>query len=176
VRQAIDQGLDAVILNPTAMIGPYDCRLSYCNAGLLAMCGGRLPALIEGGFDWVDVRDVAESAIRAAEDAPAGRRYILGGHWASVRDLARLAHEITGARVPRWVCPMGLARLAAPLVAAWAGMTGRRALLTGAGLQPLRGNRRISHALAEHELGHRSRPLRDTVADTLRWFEEHRPP
>ena len=175
VRQAIAQDLDAIILNPTAMIGPHDYRRSYSNAGLLVMCGGRLPALVEGGFNWVDVRDVASGAICAEEQAPAGRRYILGGHGASVQDLAMLAHEINGARVPGLVCPMWLARLAAPLVTAWCAVTGGRALLTSAGLRPLRGNQHISHALAERELGYRPRPLRDTVADTLRWFEEHDP-
>jgi dihydroflavonol-4-reductase len=175
VRQAAAQGQDVVILNPTAIIGPHDYRRSYSNAGLLAMCGGRLPALVEGSFNWVDVRDAAAGAIRAEEQAPAGRRYILGGHGASVQELAMLAHEINGVRVPRLVCPMWLARLAAPLVAAWCAVTGRRALLTSAGLRPLRGNRHISHALAERELGYRPRPLRDTVADTLRWFKEHDP-
>jgi len=175
VRQATTQGLDAIILNPTAMIGPHDYRRSYSNAGLLAICGGRLPALVEGGFNWVDVRDVAAGAIRAEEQAAAGRRYILGGHGASVQELAMLAHEINGVRVPGLICPMWLARLAAPLVTAWCAVTGGRALLTSAGLRPLRGNRHISHALAERELGYRPRPLRDTVADTLRWFEEQDP-
>jgi dihydroflavonol-4-reductase len=175
VQQAAAQGLDAIILNPTAMIGPHDYRRSYSNAGLLTMCGGRLPALVEGGFNWVDVRDVATGAIHAEEQAAAGRRYILGGHWASVQELARLAHDINGARVPGLVCPMWLARLAAPLVTTWCAVTGRRALLTSAGLRPLRGNRHISHALAERELGYRPRPLRDSVADTLHWFEEQDP-
>ena len=68
----------------------------------------------------------AAGANRAEEQALAGRRYILGGHEASVQDLAMLAHEINGVRVPRLVCPMWLARLAAPLVAAWCAVTGRR--------------------------------------------------
>ncbi len=175
VRQALAEGLDAIVLNPTAVIGPHDYRLTPCNAGLLALCGGRLPALVEGGFNWVDVRDVATSAIRAEERSPAGRRYILGGRWASLRELAALAHEINGARVPRWICPMWLARLAAPLVTSWCALAGQRALLTGSGLRPLRGNRHISHALAERELGHQPRPLRDTMTDTWHWFEEHHP-
>ena len=61
VRSAIEGGLDAVILHPTAIIGPHDYRLGYSNAGLMGICCGRVPALIEGGYDWVDVRDVVVS-------------------------------------------------------------------------------------------------------------------
>jgi dihydroflavonol-4-reductase len=165
------RGLDAIILYPTALIGPYDYRQGFPNAGLRAICEGRLWALIEGGFDWVDVRDVAQGALQAAERAPAGARYILSGHWASLHDLAVLAREITGAPVPRLVFPMALARIGAPFVAAACRLLGKRPLYTSAALVPLAGNRNISHARAANELGHQPRPLRRTVVDTMQWFE-----
>ena len=171
VRQGMARGLDAVILYPTAMIGPYDYRQGFPNAGLRAICEGRLWALVEGGFDWVDVRDVSKGALHAAERAPAGARYILSGHWASLHDLALLAREITGAPVPRLVCPMGLARVGAPFVTAACHLLGKQPLYTSAALVPLAGNRNISHARAANELGYRPRPLRRTVVDTMQWFE-----
>ena len=70
VRQGIEQGLDAIILNPTGVIGPHDYKLSYFGEVLLAMAQGKLPALVEGGFDWVDARDVVQGALRAEERAP----------------------------------------------------------------------------------------------------------
>jgi dihydroflavonol-4-reductase len=165
------RGLDAVILYPSALIGPYDYRQGLPNAGLQAICEGRLWALVEGGFDWVDVRDVAEGALRAAEHAPAGAKYILSGHWASLQELAKLAREIAGTPVPRLVCPMGLARIGAPFVSAACRLAGRRPLYTSAALVPLAGNCNISHARATRELGYQPRPLRRTVVDTLQWFE-----
>jgi dihydroflavonol-4-reductase len=170
VRQGMARGLDAVILYPTAMIGPYDYRQGFPNAGLRAICEGRLWALVEGGFDWVDVRDVAQGALRAAERAPAGARYILSGHWASLHDLAVLAREITGTPVPRLMCPMGLARISAPFVTAACRLLGKRPLYTSAALVPLAGNQDISHARATRELGYQPRPLRRTVVDTMQWF------
>jgi dihydroflavonol-4-reductase len=160
-----------VILYPSAIIGPCDYRQGFPNAGLLAICEGRLWALVEGGFNWVDVRDVAEGALRAAEHAPAGAKYILSGHWASLHDLAELAREITGVPVPRLVFPMWVARIGAPFVAAACRLAGRRPLYTSAALQPLDGNGEISHARAARELGYQPRPLRETVVDTLQWFE-----
>ncbi len=171
VRQATARGLDAVILYPTAIIGPHDHRQGYPNEGLLAICEGRLWALIEGGFNWVDVRDVAGGALQAAELAPPGARYILSGHWASLCDLAELAREIAGTPVPSLVFPLWMARIGAPFVATACRLTGRRPIYTSAALVPLAGNRAISHARATRELGYQPRPLRQTVVDTLQWFE-----
>ena len=171
VRQGMARGLDAVILYPTAIIGPYDYRLGFPNAGLRAICKGRLWALVEGGFNWVDVRDVVDGALRAGERAPAGARYILSGHWASLHELAELARAITGAPVPRLVFPLWLGRIGAPFVEAVCRLTGKRPLYTSEALKPLGGNRHISHGRATRELGYQPRPLRETVVDTLQWFE-----
>jgi dihydroflavonol-4-reductase len=173
VRQAVEQGLNAVILYPTAIIGPYDFGPSHIGDVLLALATGRLPALVESGFDWVDARDVSMGAICAAEQAPAGARYLLSGHWASVRRLAELTHAITGARIPRFTCPMVLARVGAPFATAVAHLTGRRPLFTSVSLEALRSNHQISHARATRDLGYQPRPLAETLRDTFRWFAEH---
>ena len=96
VQEGIANGLDAVILNPTAILGPHDYAPSHQGEVLLALARRMLPALVEGGFDWVDARDVAKGALSAAVRGTAGARYILSGHWVSVRELARLVGSITG--------------------------------------------------------------------------------
>jgi dihydroflavonol-4-reductase len=171
VRQGVARGLDAVVLNPTAIIGPHDYRLGYANAGLLAIRNGQLPVLVNGGFDWVDVRDVTQGAIEAAARAPCGSRYILSGHQASLHTLAKLVEEISGSRRPRIVVPMWLARPGVSLLTIWNGLTGRRSLYTPAALRPLRSNSQISHARATRDLGYRPRPLKESVADTLAWLK-----
>ncbi len=173
VRRGIEQGLDAVILNPTAVIGPYDHQLSYLGEFLLTLARGKMPALVEGGFDWVDVRDVVEAALRAEKMAPAGAKYIVSGHWAEVRDLAALSGEILGISIPGFVCPAWLARGSAPLVTAFNRITGNRQIYTSVSVRALTHcNRHISHDRAERELGYRPRPLRETLADTFLWFQE----
>ena len=76
VRYAIENGLNAIIVNPTAIIGPFDFHPSHQGQMLISMARGKLPALVEGGFDWVDVRDVVFGTIQAEKLAPAGARYI----------------------------------------------------------------------------------------------------
>ncbi|MBN1138038.1 MAG: NAD-dependent epimerase/dehydratase family protein [Anaerolineae bacterium] len=171
VRQGLARGLDAVVLYPSAIIGPYDYRLGFPNAGLLAICNGKLWALIDGGFDWVDVRDVVDGAIQAAARAPTGGRYVLSGHWASLRDLAVLANQVNGVKVPRLVLPMWVARLGAPFVAVGSILAGKRPLYTSAALQPLSGKQRSSHARATRDLDYCPRPLKETIGDTWQWFE-----
>lgn len=172
VRRALAQGLDAVILYPSAILGPHDFRLGFPNAGLLGLGNGRLWALVDGGFDWVDVRDVVSGALAAMERAPAGGRYILSGHWASLRDLADLVGLNTGDSKSRPIFPMWLARVGAPFSVAWSRLTGNRPLYTSAALKPLRVANRISHARATRELGYQPRPLDETVRETLQWFQD----
>jgi dihydroflavonol-4-reductase len=172
VQRGMERGLDAVIVNPTGMIGPYDFRPSHFGQVLLALGQGRLPALVTGGFDWVDVRDVVAGAMQAEERAPAGARYLLSGHWASLRELAGLVAEVTGAPVPRLVFPMWMARVGVPFGTHFTRLDGEHPLYTSVSLRALRSNRRVSHQRATRDLDYRPRPLRETLADTFRWFAE----
>jgi dihydroflavonol-4-reductase len=173
VRQAVNDGLDAVIVNPTAVIGPYDYKPSHIGQVLISLARRHLPALVEGGFDWVDSRDVALAAIIAAEVAPAGARYLLSGHWVSVLDLARVFEKLTGISAPSFVCPMGLAKTFVPLGEFFSRLVGSRSVYTSMSLEVLNSHRNISHARATSDLDYHPRPFSTTIADTLQWFIDH---
>lgn len=170
VRQAAGAGLDAVIINPTAVIGPYDYRPSHFGQALIMMAEGRIPVLLEGGFDWVDARDVAEGAIKAEQTAPAGSNYLLSGTWLSVREIATIVSQIAGRKPPALVCPVPVAGACAPVVTAISRWTGVRPLFTSISLKALAGNRNINHAKATRELGYEPRPIKETLSDTINWF------
>lgn len=172
VRKGIEKGLNAIIISPTAIIGPYDYKPSHFGEALLRLANGKLPALVSGGFDWVDVRDVVQGAMRAEERAPTGAKYILSGHWVSLREVAMLVEQITGVPAPKFVCPLWLASIGAPIISAFDRLACRRPLYTSVSLQALRGNRNIHHQKATLELGYHPRPFQETLIDTLRWFEE----
>jgi dihydroflavonol-4-reductase len=172
VRQGIEQGQDAVILNPTAILGPHDYQLSFLGEVLLSLARGKLPALIEGGFDWVDVRDVVDAAIRAENNAPLGAKYLLSGRWASVKELADLTESILGTPAPRITVPVWLARRGAPVMTLYNQLTGNRQLYSSVSIKAIcESNRLISHERASRELGFQPRPLRETLMDTFRWFQ-----
>jgi dihydroflavonol-4-reductase len=174
VQKGIEHGLDAVILIPSAIVGPYDFRPSFVGEGLLLMQRGGLPALPAGGYNWVDARDVAAGAVRAANKARPGSRYILSGHWHSIHEVAVMAAEISGTRPPRILIPLRLAELGLPFLERLATLRGSQPLYTRAMLSALRSNRHITHARASHDLGYSPRPFLETLTDTLAWFAQKR--
>jgi len=170
ILKGVERGLDAVMVNPTAVLGPHDYKMSQLGLVLVAMCKGWMPALIDGGFNWVDARDVADGAIRAAGSGRAGQRYLLGGQWASVRDLAALVSKHCGKKVPRFDAPNWLVwgfSVPAEYVAKW---TGTRPLVTRYMLRTLKGHRHISHQKAAQNFGYKPRALENTVRDTIDWY------
>ena len=174
VRRGIDRGLDAVILNPTSVIGPCDGGPSPMGQLFLDLHRRRLPALVAGGYDWVDVRDVAAAVMAAETQARCGENYLVSGHWHSVRELAELSRQATGVAAPRLQFPIFAARLWAPFQVALDRSRGRRPLYTPVSVRVMaESNRRISSAKAQAELGFRPRSLAESIRDTYRWFDEH---
>ncbi|HUT98974.1 MAG TPA: SDR family oxidoreductase [bacterium] len=170
VLAGVERGLDAVILHPSGVIGPWDYKPSRIGRFLLGLLRGRVPAAVAGGFDWVDARDVAAGALAAEERGRTGERYILSGHYATVGELVEFWGKISGARMPGWTSPMWLARLGAPFVGMYAKIFGAEPLFTTEALHALRGNRAYVRDKAERELGYSPRPLEETLTDTYAWF------
>jgi dihydroflavonol-4-reductase len=171
VRKGIEKGLDAVIVNPTGIVGPFDFRPSYMGEALIDFTQGNVPAGIAGGVDYVDVRDVVIGATRAEERAPSGSQYLLSGHWHSLPEFFAMLEEITGAPAPRVIIPMWLARFAIPLVAFADRRNGKSPRFTQATLRELQSNHNYNHQKATRDLDYHPRPLRETLTDTMRWFE-----
>lgn len=171
VSAAVEQGLDAVILNPCAVLGPYDFAPSPMGQVLLDLYHRRLPGLVDGGYTWVDARDVARAAIAAEQRGRSGERYLLTGEWRSVAEIAAHAEAATGVPAPSLVTPMWLARAVAPAAAGWARLRGRPGRFTPASLHPLRSKARFNNARARRELGFAPRPAAESVADAYAWFE-----
>jgi dihydroflavonol-4-reductase len=173
IRKGLELGLDAVLLAPSGVIGPYDYQPSQIGGILLALAQGKLPALVQEGFDWVDVRDVVQAALRAAEVAPIGAKYLLSGSWTSFPDLAKLIEDITGKAAPRLVMPAWMARRGAPMITAFNQATRQRLSVPNLPFTDLGScNSAISHERAASELNYHPRPLVQTLSDTLRWYQE----
>lgn len=174
VLDAGREGLDAVVINPTAIVGPHDYKPSLVGQVLIRLYNRSLPALVPGGYNWVDVRDVVNGAIAAMEKGRAGERYILGGHWASVKELAMIVEKVTGKKTVRFTVPTLLAKAGVPFIKAYAGITRRDPLYTFDSLRTLREvNKMISVEKARKELGYSPRDLEDTVRDAMDWFRDN---
>lgn len=170
VLASVDAGLDAVVVLPTAIIGPDDHGPSRAGRSLLKIWAGGMPLVTEGGHDWVDVRDVARGLIAAARFGRRGARYLLGGTWSSLNDLARGVAALAGQRGPRASVPMGLASAVAPATELAARLVGAEPWFTPAALHALRHHEFVDHGLAASELGYHPRTLAETLADTHTWW------
>jgi dihydroflavonol-4-reductase len=172
IQRGIARGLDAVTVNPTAVLGPHDYKPSPMGTVLLDLYHRRLPALLDGGFDWVDVRDVVSGALAAAEKGRTGERYLLSGQRRTISELAKTVEEVTGSRPPMFVSPMWLARASAPFAAGFARLLGKPPRLTAESLHALRNHQLVSHDKAVRELGYSARPLKETVSAAFDWFKQ----
>jgi dihydroflavonol-4-reductase len=172
VRRVVGRGLDAVVVNPTGVVGPVDEVPSRMGAVLLALWRRRLPAVVPGGFDWVDVRDVVAALRAAAERGRTGESYLIPGHRRAISQLADLARDCSGIAVTRRTAPAWTARTWSPLATVIARRTRSPLLPTREALRTLRSVPTVDGTKAARELGHHPRPIGQTVADLYRYFKE----
>ena len=167
VRTLIAKGLDAVIVNLSGVIGPFDFGPSRMGRVFLQLYERRIAGLVSGGFNWVDVRDVVAGALAAAERGRTGENYLLSGRWLTIRELASIAAEITGIAPPSLSSPMWLARSVAPLALLYSPAMRRPPLFTPESPAALAANRDLRSDKARRELDHVPRPTRETGAGDL---------
>jgi nucleoside-diphosphate-sugar epimerase len=172
VMKAAQAGLDAVIVCPTGVIGPYDFRGSELGEVIRGAAEAKPMFYVEGAYDFVDVRDVVDGLIAAAERGRRGEFYILGGYRMSVRYMLETVHEVTGRAFSRIKIPFSLAEFAAKFMPWIYLRTKSKPRFTPYSLEVLQSNSDISHAKAMKELGYKPRPVFETIADTVRWFFE----
>ena len=171
-RMILRDRLPAIIVNPTTPIGPRDIRPTPTGRILLDAARGRIPAFVDTGLNFAHVDDIAEGHLLAFERGRIGERYILGGENVLLRDLLAGIAGLSGRRAPRISLPrLPLYPLAFGAEAV-ARLTGKEPLLTLDGLRMSRYRMFFTSAKAERELGYRSRPYQEGVADALTWFRK----
>jgi dihydroflavonol-4-reductase len=174
VRNAIAEGLDAVIVNPSGIVGPNDYEPSRLGELLLQMRNRTLPVNIRGGFDFVDVRDVVAGMLAAERSGRTGENYLLSGHRLSMDEVAELAEGVTGVEGPRISMPLSIITGLAPLVVKLT-PADETPLITPESMHALRYSPNVSHYKASKELGYLPRPFIETIRDTYAWFDEFMP-
>ena len=172
VYEACKRGLNASILHPTGVLGPYDYKPSRMGQILMDIMNRKMLLTIKAGYNWVDARDVAKSAIKCINLGEAGQNYILSGKWASFPHIAeiissKLKIRTTYATFPLWAAYAGI-----PFSWIKSKITGKRSSLSRGGLHALAVQSKIvSNKLAQKTLGHEPRSLEKTINDTIDWMK-----
>lgn len=167
-----NDGLDAVLIFPTGLCGPYDYAVGHITQLMMDCLANRLPAGIKGGFDFVDVRDVAAGVVVACEKGVKGEGYILGNRYVPVREILDLVHEQAGVRHVKFMLPIWAARLLVPFFGLYYKIKRRLPVFTRYSIHTLTTNSAYSSDKAKKALGYKTRPFERTIADSLRWIRE----
>jgi len=165
-----EQGLPAVIVNPSTPIGPGDVKPTPTGRIVIEAASGRVPAFVDTGLNLAHVDDVAAGHLLAETRGTIGERYILGGENLSLRELFRRIALLAGRRPPTIALPIPALMPVAYLSEAVARLTGGNAFITVDSLRLARHKMYFTSAKAVAELGYSPRPVDRALEDAIAWF------
>jgi dihydroflavonol-4-reductase len=172
VQEQVAQGLDAVIVNPGFLLGPWDWKPSSGRMLLQIACKFA-PLAPTGGGTLCDIRDVTRGILAALERGQRGRNYVLGGHNLTYQAMWQLFADVTGGKPP-WFRAGPLMRVLGGRGGdLWGKLTGREPDLNSAAVAMSSQFHYYSSARAQAELGYQLRPARETVEAAWQWFQDH---
>lgn len=165
-----EQGLPAVIVNPSTPIGPRDIKPTPTGRMVVEAASGRMPAYLDTGLNFAHVDDVALGHLLAFERGKVGERYILGGDNMDLKSMLGLIAELSGRRAPWFKVPRRPLFPIAFVAEQISRFTHKEPFVTVDGLRLAAKKMYFTSAKAERELGYHSRPVKDGFVDALVWF------
>ena len=171
VRDLVSKGgLPAVIVNPSAPVGPRDRKPTPTGRLILEAARGQMPGYVDTGLNIVHVDDVAAGHLAAAEMGCVGERYILGGENLPLATILAEVARAAGQRAPRIRIPYAIAYSAAIGAELTARLRGNEPFITRDGVRMARKRMYFTSAKASRKLGYKPRPARVAIADAVGWF------
>ncbi|WP_101772258.1 NAD-dependent epimerase/dehydratase family protein [Peptostreptococcus faecalis] len=172
VLEAASKGLNACVVHPSGIAGPYDNGRGHITTLIIDYYKHRLVSGIYGGYDFVDVRDVANGIIAACDKGKSGECYILSNRYFKISEILDMLHEITGKKKIKRYLPYWFVKMTASLSEIYYKMLKQPPLFTSYSLYTLNSNSLFSHQKATIELGYKTRDMNVTLAETVKWLKE----
>jgi len=163
-------GFPVTIVNPTAPVGDHDFKPTPTGKIVVDFLKGAMPAYIETGLNLVDVGDVAEGHLLAAERGKPGERYILGCQNLTLAEIFARLEKASGVKAPVRRIPYALAYAAGAASTGWAAVTGHEPRAPLDAVRMARKKMWVSHAKAAGELGYSPAPPDEALARAVAWF------
>ncbi len=167
-----NKNLNACIIHPTGIIGPNDFGNSHLTQLVKEITSGKLFACVKDGYDFVDVRDVADGVISACENGTKGECYILSNRYITIKKLCDLICNAQGREKIKIVLPIGIAKLVAPLFEVYYNFKKQTPIFTKYSLYTLSSNANFSNDKAKEKLGFKNRNIKETIKDTVEWINK----
>jgi dihydroflavonol-4-reductase len=172
VLDAGKKGLDVTVIHPSGICGPYSPTNNHAAQLVITCWRRKMPSGVVGGFDFVDVRDVAAGIISACKKGGRGECYILSNRYISIKEFFRTFKNLTGKRQPRFMAPMWLVKIFMPSYNCFYKLKKRTPLFSSQSLHILTTNSLFSSEKARKVLNFITRPFKETLADTIKWFKK----
>ena len=170
VFDAAERGLNASIVFPSGIIGPGDLQGGSFTSMAKSFLSGKLPFAVRGGYDFVDVRDVARGILACSESGEPGKGYILSGCYVTIRRMLQLVGKAAKLKYRSLCLPLGLARLAAPYYERRSLKERKPLFFTPYSVSVLASNGQFSHAAASERFAYQPRPIEETLGDMTAWL------
>ena len=170
VFDAAERGLNASIVFPSGIIGPGDLQGGSFTSMAKSFLSGKLPFAVRGGYDFVDVRDVARGILACSESGEPGKGYILSGCYVTIRRMLQLVGKAAKLKYRSICLPLGLARLAAPYYERRSLRERKPLFFTPYSVSVLASNGQFSHAAASERFAYQPRPIEETLGDMTAWL------
>ena len=164
--------LDASVIHPSGICGPYDYAFGSVTSMVRDFVQGKMKMGIEGTFNSVDVRDLAEGVLAACKKGRRGECYIMSNEVVTMHDMFDLMNEAAGLSCRSFVLSKVLARIGVRILALISRFTGKEPLLSDFKIYMLNRNNEFDCSKAERELGFHSRPFSESIRDTVIWLRE----
>ena len=174
VFDAAERGLNASIVFPSGIIGPGDLQGGSFTSMAKSFLAGKLPLAVRGGYDFVDVRDVATGILACSESGEPGKGYILSGHYVTIRRMLQVIGTAAKRRYRPICLPLGLAKLAAPYYERRSLKDRKPLFFTPHSVSVLASNGQFSHAAATKCFAYQPRPTEETLLDMTAWLLEQK--
>ena len=172
-RRVVQMGLPAVIVNPSAPMGPRDVKPTPTGRIIVDAARGKIPVYVDTGLNVVHVDDVAEGHLLAFEKGKIGERYILGGENVTLKELLTIVAHFVGRKPPRIQLPHAVTVPIGYIAETWCRVFGGEPIATGDAARMAKKKMFYSSDKAKRELGYAPRPAREAIADSLSWFRQN---
>ena len=164
--------LNACIIHPSGIIGPNDYGNSHLTELVKEVASGKLFACVKGGYDFVDVRDVAEGVINACNKNTKGECYILSNKYITIKELSDIICDCVKRKKINIVLPIWIAKIFASFFEIYYNLKKQTPLFTKYSLYTLSSNANFSNEKAKKELNFKNRDMIDTIKDTIKWINQ----
>jgi len=161
------KGLDAVIVAPTFLLGPYDSRPSGGEL-VRQFIQRRMPFTPAGGRCFAYAPDVARAMVSAMERGKRGETYILGGHNLSYHGFFSRVAKVAGLNSPRWTLPKAVVLTAGARASVFGTLVRRRPRVNWSVARFSLLGAYYSSGKATDELGMFQRPVENGIEDSIR--------